>query len=149
MSMSELLAAFKQNSIELVDLMISFSKSGNPQLKTYFTTPKGILGLNKLRAIKTLIGVLPATTMIENFNVGIEWRDPGEKYTIRQFIISRDESYFLRSNYLKSLALEEDAGEIIDDIKRLTTQDEIHAILDYMNVYIDIIEAYRKTKLQK
>ena len=146
MSMPELLAAFKQNSIELIDLIMSFAKSGNSQLKTYFSTPKGTLAMTKLRALKTLVGVLPATTMVENFNRGIERRDPGEKYTIRQLIISRDESYFVRSNYLCSIAHEEEVKDLLEDFKKLAGQDEIHAILDYMNVYIEIIEAYRKLK---
>lgn len=146
MSMPVLLNAFKQNTVELIDLMVSFAKTGNSQLKTYFSTPKGLAALNKLRALKTLVGVLPATTMIENFNKGIERRDPGESYTIRQLIIARDESYFVRSNYLCSIAHEEEVKEMLDDFKKLAQTEEIHAILDYMNVYIQIVEEYRKLK---
>lgn len=145
--MPVLLNAFKQNTIELIDLIISFSRTGNPQLKTYFSSAKGLIATNKLRALKTLVGVLPITTMIENFNKGIERRDPGESYTIRQLIIARDERYFVRSNYLCSIAHEEDVKEMLDDFKKLAQEEEIHAILDYMNVYIQIVEEYRKIKV--
>lgn len=141
MNQVQLLAGFKTNTIELITDLLDMCKA--PKLTSFVNSPDGRNALLKLSTYKTLVNEIPTTTLINKFIEQISYKEPGQKYTIRQMIKSHNESYFLNSDRIFQLAEDDSLATILRKVIQYLGPEEKNMVWEYMDCYMEICDKYK------
>lgn len=144
--MNSIYTGFKQNTEELIDQIIDFRSSGNDKLRKYLKNGNGISLISKLNMAKIALSGVSSEELMKKFVSETSHREEGSKYTILQMIKSHNEDYFFKSKHVLGLTDKEGIREQIVDGIKLMTREEKYIIWQYMDVYVELIEEYKKYK---
>lgn len=141
----ELLTAFKQNVLELMNEILSYENSDNKRLRNYFSTSDNDIQYlrGKINAFKIIVKSSPTKVLIKRFILETKIKESGSRYDIKTLILKRKEEYFLTSKHLFGVVNDDRAKEIIMYlVTKLMNDEDKEVMWQYLHAFIQITDEY-------